>query len=148
MGGPTTAAKKGAKAPPPPLPESLSQADAGEPPNKKVKSVEQRAVNDAQTFLKRVSDGKVTNSTPEMQIEAKAGLDMLKTCTKTGKVQFAARVEQSKASKNFAWVRDFKETMETKKTTSEGVHENYYTRIVKTCFLVPKCFIYMGAEAH
>jgi hypothetical protein len=144
MGKPTTATK----APPPPLPASLSQADVDEPPNKKVKTVEQRAVNDAGTFLRRVVNGKVANVTPQMQIEAQAGLDMLKTCTKTGKVEFAQRVEQSKASKNFAWVRDFKETMETKKTTYEGVHENYYTRIVKTCFLVPRCFIYMGAEAH
>ena len=143
-GGPTTAAKKVPKPPPPPAPESLRQADAPEPANKKTKTDEQRAVNDAQTYLTRVQAGKVAKVPGDSMEDAKVGLDILRTCTKAGKLEFAKKVEQSKASKNFAWVRDFKETMTTSQVTVEGVHENYYTRIVKTCFLGPKCFIHGG----
>ena len=98
--------------------------------NKRKHTEEQRALNDAGTLLKRMATGQVKKSNEEQISCAKAGLDLLKTLGKDEKVAFAKRVEQTKANKNFAWVREFKESLSSKTLSTDGVLENYYTRTV------------------
>ena len=102
-----------------------------QPPAKKVKTDDSRAVNDAQTYMNMLVDGKVRNATEEQVALAKIGKDILKTCNKEDKVAFARKVEQSKGSKNFAWVREFRESLSSKTLTTETAKENYYTRNVR-----------------
>ena len=102
-----------------------------EPPAKKVKT-DDRAINDARSLMKRVSDGRYALSSPEAVANAKMGLDLLKTCGKDEKLAFAKKLEQTKGNKSFAWVREFKESMKQSSTNKEGVKENYYTRNVMT----------------
>jgi hypothetical protein len=87
-------------------------------------------VNDAGTLMKRIADGKLKSASAECIKDAQFGLNILKNSPKDAKLEFAKKVEQTKGSKSFAWIRTFTESLKSKATTFEGVHENYYTRNV------------------
>ena len=101
-----------------------------EPKSARVYTEEERSVHNAITHMKRVAEGKVAKASDENVKDAKAAVELYKGFfSKEEKLEFAKKVEGSKASKNYSWVRTFKETMKTRKTESSGVIENYYTRI-------------------
>lgn len=91
-------------------------------------SADQRQVNDAHTFFKRIADGKVKKATPEQVEQCKAGLEMFKGLSKSEKMEFAKRVEDTKATKAFGWVKEFKTSLNVTKTELHKSKENYYTR--------------------
>ena len=124
-----TAAKARSKAEA--APQESPEAEE-EPSAKKQKLLapDQRLMNDGQTLLKRCADGKVKGASAEQVQLAKQGLDIMKTLGRDDKMEFAKKVEQTKGSKNFAWVRTFSEHLKTRNTTRDGVIENYYTRTV------------------
>ena len=84
-------------------------------------------MNEARVLLSRVKN--VNKGASEQSREdASVALGLLTTLTKADKSKFAKKVLDSKKNKDFAWVRQYRETMTTKTKTQEGAKENYYTR--------------------
>ena len=126
-----TAAKGAAK----PASEAAA-APAEEPPSKKARYQEEdeKKVHSAQVQLTKVAQGKISKYGSDGQEQAKEGLKIWATLTKEDKLDFAKKVEESKASKSFSWVRTYVETMRSQKRVAQGVVENYMTRIFSfTC---------------
>ena len=126
-----TAAKGAAK----PASEAAA-APSEEPPSKKARYQEEdeKKVHSAQVQLTKVAQGKISKYGSDGQEQAKEGLKIWATLTKEDKLDFAKKVEESKASKSFSWVRTYVETMRSQKRVAQGVVENYMTRIFSfTC---------------
>ena len=96
--------------------------------SKRPLSAEQRTVNDAQQFFKRFAGGKVKKASDEQVEQCKAGLEMFKGLTKSEKLEFAKKVEETKNSKSFGWVRDFRQSLAVSRSEVQQSTENYYTR--------------------
>lgn len=89
---------------------------------------EEQQTHNAHTLMKRIAEGKVVKASAENIADAKIALDVYKGLTKEDRLEFAKKVEASKGSKQYNWVRTFAETLRAQKRTTEGVIENYYTR--------------------
>ena len=84
-------------------------------------------MNEARVLLSRVKNVN-KGASGQTREDASAALVLLTTLTKADKSRFAKKVLDSKKNKDFAWVRQYRETMTTRTTTKEGAKENYYTR--------------------
>ena len=105
------------------------------PPQKKARSYteDERAVHNAHTYMKRMAEGRTTKATEDNVADAKQAMELYSGLTDQDRLEFAKKVESSKSSKNYQWVRTFKETLRKLKRTTEGVKENYYTRTLCCC---------------
>ena len=105
---------------------TAAKAQASEPSAKRIRTDDAKTINEARTLLGRVQNVNKGASKQERE-DASVALDMLTTLAKADKSQFAKKVIDSKKNKDFAWVRQYEETMTTKTRTQEGAQENYYT---------------------
>ena len=105
------------------------------PPQKRARSYteDEKAVHNAQTYMKRMAAGRTSKATEENMADAKVAVELYSGLTNQDRLEFAKKVEASKSSKNYQWVRTFKETLRAQKKTTEGVVENYYTRTLCCC---------------
>ena len=106
---------------------TAAKAQASVPSAKRIRTDDGKTINDARTLLGRVQNANKGASKQEME-DASVALEMLATLAKADKSQFAKKVTDSKKDKDFAWVRQYRETMTTKTKTQEGAKENYCTR--------------------
>tara|TARA_B110000196_G_C20870557_1_gene531820 strand:- start:227 stop:700 length:474 start_codon:yes stop_codon:yes gene_type:complete len=97
---------------------------------KRTHSDESKSINDTQTFFKRIADGKKKSATPEQIQDAQVGFDLLTSggLTREQKFEFAQKLQTTKSTKNYQWVREFHASIQVTKEEKEGVLENYYTR--------------------
>ena len=123
------AVKSSAKSSMPPMPDPKLAADA-DPATKKQRTYtpEEKQTHNAHTLMKRMAEGKVAKASAENVADAKIALDVYKGLTKDDRLEFAKKVEASKGTKQYNWVRTFTESLRAQKRIAEGVIENYYTR--------------------
>ena len=97
---------------------------------KRTHSDESKSINDTQTFFKRIADGKKKSATPDQIQDAQVGFDLLTSggLTREQKFEFAQKLQTTKSTKNYQWVREFHASIQVTKEEKEGVLENYYTR--------------------
>ena len=88
--------------------------------------------NDAHTFFSRMAAGKVAKATDEQKADAKAGLEVYKSLNKDERVLFAKKLQDSKTSKSFGWVKDFKQSISKDRVDKNKVVAKYMTRKAKT----------------
>jgi hypothetical protein len=94
----------------------------------KAAKTDSQLANDAQTFFRRIATGQVAKATDANVQDAKAGLEVFNTLNKDERVLFAKRLQETKANKNFAWVKDFKQTISKDRLDKNKVIAKYMTR--------------------
>ena len=98
----------------------------------KAAKTDSQICNDAHTFFSRMASGRVAKATDAMQADAKAGLEVYKTLNKDEKVLFAKKYLDSKTSKSFGWVKDFKQSISKDRVDKNKVVAKYMTRKART----------------
>ena len=64
----------------------------------------------------------------EQVAQARSALDVFGTLSREGKVQFAKKLQDTKAAKNFGWVKDFKQSISRDQIDKNKVVSKYMTR--------------------
>ena len=84
--------------------------------------------NAAQTYFRRLAQGQVAKASDAMVCDAKAGLEVYNTLNREEKTIFAKKLQDTKASKNFGWVKDFKQSLSRDRVDKNKVIAKYMTR--------------------
>ena len=109
-------------------PDSKDTDDTQSPPSKRIMSDEQRRINNAHSKVKRIAEGKIQGS-EEAVAHCKMAMGFYKDLAgRDDKLEFAKKVEGSAKNKNYGWIRTFRESLKSQKTSSESFVENYHTR--------------------
>ena len=110
-----------------PQPKSQPSPAPEQGPAKKAKTSGQN-INDCQTFFNRVASGKMVTATPAQKAEASQALKTLTALDDGDKAEFAKKFIDTKKTKQFGWMREYREKVTFEKDVTEGFRENYMTR--------------------
>ena len=112
----------------------MAKREAGTAPvaaKSKAAKSDGQVANDAQTYFRRLAQGQVAKATDEQRAEAKTALEVSGILNREEKVQFAKKLQDTKATKNFGWVKDFKQSISRDQIDKNKVVSKYSTRTCK-----------------
>ena len=126
---------------------SAAKSAGAPPPAKKQRNSDAYAINNAQSWCKRVSEGKQRNATGEQVEAAKVGraLFMSGDMCHDQKKDFAHKMAESCKTKTYGWVKTFQSSWKVSRKETEEVTQNYFTR---TMFAMHTCFTYIYIYIH
>ena len=91
--------------------------------------------NNLCTYFRRQASGFYKNTTDEERAQIKDAQQKYKAMSNAEKTDFAKAFQANKHSKSFQWMKEFVDTLQTKKNTSDSALEKYMTRsfAIKGC---------------
>jgi len=96
-------------------------------PAKKAKT-DKQSINECQTYFNRVSSGQMVLATDNQKAEATVALKTLTALDDGDKAEFAKKFIDTKKTKQFGWIREYREKITFEKDVVEGFKQNYMTR--------------------
>ena len=80
-------------------------------------------------YFRRIATGKAVNATPQQIAEAKEALDVYGGLPKCDQVAFATSFFSNKNGKNFGFIKEYSEKVQSAKKVKQAMNENHFTRI-------------------
>ena len=102
--------------------------------------------NNLTTYFRRQASGFYTKTSPEDQAVAKEAQQKYKAMSNAHKTEFAKAFQANKGTKNFQWMKDFCDTLQTKKITSDTAVEKYMTRSFAIKWCMHDALLSVGAS--
>ena len=80
-------------------------------------------------YFTRIAAGKAKKATPEEIAQAKDALDVYGGLPKVDQVAFATSFFSNKNGKNFGFIKEYSEKVQSSKKVKQAMNENHFTRI-------------------